>query len=487
MAVALVCVFAGFALAQADDPPAEPTPEPVTVAPIPEPEPPAALDQNAGAFTFGSYGRIQVTNDTEGNKGRDSNIVGHGPRLFERSYAELEFRYRLQSPVDEFGTQVLFTLALFEPYAHQDGDFNDTFAVRNLYAEAWGFIPYVPWIYLWAGSRMVRGDDIYLLDYWPLDNLNTVGGGIGANWQGIDARFHAGVNRLDNEYQFQTIEVPGKVIGSREKVMLDRQRYIGSLRLQYLWPNVYRDFGMKFVAYAEQHQIPKGERIPSALIEDEVPNYEPDSITVTAPEDDGYAVGGQIGFFGFGKDSHVNLFYRHAWDLAAYGEFGVPFGTNNDGTAKGATETVYALSANYEFHWLGVLAGGYIRKFVDADVNKYDTDDFVEGALAVRPVVFITNHLHQGFEFGYQQHYPFGLDPQTDEHEISEVFQYSAIEIVSLGRGNYKRPQFRLTYTYSTPNAAARRTYPSGDERQLKKEDHFLGFGVEWWFNSSTY
>ena len=26
---------------------------------------------------------------------------------------------------------------------------------------------------IWAGSRMYRGDDIYLLDFWPLDNLNT--------------------------------------------------------------------------------------------------------------------------------------------------------------------------------------------------------------------------------------------------------------------------------------------------------------------------
>ena len=30
---------------------------------------------------------------------------------------------------------------------------------------------------VWAGSRMYRGDDIYLLNFWPLDNLNTLGGG----------------------------------------------------------------------------------------------------------------------------------------------------------------------------------------------------------------------------------------------------------------------------------------------------------------------
>ena len=30
----------------------------------------------------------------------------------------------------------------------------------------------------WVGSRMYRGDDIYLFDYWPLDDHNIVGGGV---------------------------------------------------------------------------------------------------------------------------------------------------------------------------------------------------------------------------------------------------------------------------------------------------------------------
>jgi len=448
-----------------------------------EPAPAPAVNN---AFLFGSYGRVQTTDDGDGHPGRDTNVVAHGPRLFEPSYAEIDLSYRLDAD-DGFGSLVQFTLAMFEPFAHYSGEYEQTWAVRNLYAEAWGFVPYVPWLRLWAGSRMYRGDDIYLLDYWPLDNLNTIGGGLIFAWRDLDVRFHGGVNRLDNDYQFQEIEIPGAVFGSREKVLLDRQRTIYSLRAGYDLPRLTPWFGMKLRAYGEMHSLPSGERIPADLIDDEVSDYDPETIVTDAPKDSGWVAGGQAGFYGFGQNSHVNLFFRWAQDLAAYGEAGVPYGVNDDGTAEGAYEMVTALSANYEFHWAGVMAGGYLRKFKDADVNRYDTDDFMEGVFTVRPVIFITEHLHQGFEFSYQQHYPFGLDPETDEHEVAEVTQYSLMEIVSLGRGSYRRPQFRLTYTISQPNGSARRTYVDGDLRRPGKTEHFIGFGVEWWFNSSTY
>ena len=51
-------------------------------------------------------------------------------------------------------------------------------AVRNLYGEVQNV--FAKDLSFWAGSRMVRGDDIYLLDYWALDNLNLYGPGGGA-------------------------------------------------------------------------------------------------------------------------------------------------------------------------------------------------------------------------------------------------------------------------------------------------------------------
>ncbi len=46
---------------------------------------------------------------------------------------------------------------------------------------------------------MYRGDDIYLLDFWPLDNLNTLGGGLAYTFlDDLDVKLHAGVNQLSS-------------------------------------------------------------------------------------------------------------------------------------------------------------------------------------------------------------------------------------------------------------------------------------------------
>ena len=68
------------------------------------------------------------------------------------------------APASEIKSKVVATLALFPPFFHFSGDELQSIALRNLYAQA----IYKDWT-LWAGSRMYRGDDIYLLDWWPLE------------------------------------------------------------------------------------------------------------------------------------------------------------------------------------------------------------------------------------------------------------------------------------------------------------------------------
>jgi maltoporin len=55
------------------------------------------------------------------------------------------------------------------------------------------------------------------------------------------------------------------------------------------------------------------------------------------------------------------------------------------------------------------------------------------------------------------------------------------------GRGSYKRPQFRLLYAITSRDAGARALYPAEDVFAQRKVEHFIGLGVEWWFNSSSY
>ena len=45
---------------------------------------------------------------------------------------------------------------------------------------------------------MYRGDDVYLLDFWPLDEQNTLGAGITYEQGDHQTRFHLGVHRLND-------------------------------------------------------------------------------------------------------------------------------------------------------------------------------------------------------------------------------------------------------------------------------------------------
>src|SRR4051812_28905666 len=147
-------------------------PKPPSEAPKPV-EAPRAPPQSG--FAFGSYGRMIAATDFKGRPGRDADIVAHGSRLDQSNYVELELRRDDYWQKTDSSTRLVATLALANPIFHYNGEFNVKMAVRNLYLESRDLG--AKGLSFWAGSRMYRGDDIYLLDFWPLDNLNTMGAG----------------------------------------------------------------------------------------------------------------------------------------------------------------------------------------------------------------------------------------------------------------------------------------------------------------------
>ena len=475
----LIALQCGAAGADPETPAAQPPPGEAVKAPSPAstdhaPRPPSAAErllELLGGFRFGSYGRIGYSGDlAEGSMGRSVNVISHGPRLEEAPYVELDFGYHLERDTGP-SFKVVFTLAFGEGLFHYNGEFAADVAMRNLYLQADNV--FTKHLSVWVGSRMYRGDDIYLLDFWPMDNLNTLGGGAMLRFGNTRINLHAGVNRLTDGFTFQTLKVPNPRTGTDEVIVLDRQRTIVSLKATQEFPKLMGDAGLKASLYGEVHHLPSGE------------TYDSHKRTTPLPWDMGWVVGAQVGLWGFGENAHVNLWLRAAGGLGAYGEMAIPFGLNSDKRSLDAREVLVALSANYERGLFGLMLGGYVRYFNDADGVASDPDDGWEYVVVARPHIFVSKYFHQVFELSWQGRRPDGLDPALQIQQIPNVLKFSAIPTLSWGRGTYTRPLLRVVYTLSYLDRAAQFSFPLEDPRREVAVHHFLGAQVEWWFNSS--
>ncbi len=455
-AVLLACLPAPAAADPPDAPPA-----PVVDAPDRRPD--------AGGFTFGTYGRVGIAWDGRDRTGRPFSVVRNGPRIERPSYLELDLGYRLPVGADH-GVRMLATLAFFDDLFHFTGDPEQTLAIRNLFVEAaiasrWR---------VWAGSRMHRGDDMYLFDWWPLDNLNTVGGGASVEIDAYRIAAHVGMNRLDDEWQTQWFDVPHPVHGAEEVLLLDRPRTIASLKAERLWrPGAPGTLGWKVALYGEGHFVPSGTL------------RRPDLTEETLPDDAGWVFGAQGGLWSEAGD-FLNLWVRAGGGLAAYGETAIPFGVDREKRAIGADEFLLAAAGNVEIGPFGILGGSWARWFRDADANVYDMDDAWEFAVAVRPHWYAIDPFHLAAEVSYQMRRPAGLGPRSGEPETPQIVKLALMPmIVPLGRGTMSRPQIRFVYQVSLPNEAARNTLPEDDPRRGRSVEHFIGIQAEWWHNSS--
>lgn len=437
----------------------------------------------SGRFEFGSYGRAHFASDLRGGTGRKANIVAHGTRIDEDDYAELELR-REDTFKNDVSTRVVSTLALFGPFFHFTGKAQDQIAVRNLYAQA----KYKD-VYVWGGYRMYRGDDIYLLNWWPLDNQNTLGGGVfgkvyqSAQREGLPRMHettlavHAGQQRLDNPYQFQRVPVVAPFgFGANNITNLDRPRTIETLKLTHMYRPGEKG-GFKAVLYGEAHQLAAGVQRDPLTDRDR-----------GLPSDSGWLMGSQLTYFTGERDTYVSLFLRHARGLAAYDPLAVPNTFATDRTTASSSETTLAIGANYEHDWLAVMFGGYMRFFRDGESSVISTQKYDEGTAVVRPQAFFNEQIGLGLEASHQVRRIAVLDPATDAPLVAQVTRAALIPFISpSGRGSFKRPQLYAIYALSARNDGARALYPSQDIFAQRKIEHYAGLGVEWWFNSSSY
>jgi maltoporin len=434
-----------------------------------------------GRFEFGSYGRISVASDGRGGEGRSANIVAHGTRIDEDPYVEFELR-REDTWTDNIHTKIVGTLAFYPPYYQYTGDLAATqIAVRNLYAQA----SYGDWT-LWVGSRMYRGDDIYLLDWWPLDNQNTIGGGVGVKLAtDTTAAFHAGMVRLDNIYQYQQVQdVSPFGFGATNVTLLDRPRMVESLKItQFFRNNEHHHLlqsdaaGFKVILYGEAHELSAG------MYQDPLTQ-----LREPAPADSGFLFGAEFAYWTGQRNTFVQVFARHARGLAAYDPLQVPNTTTNDKTTAGSTDSILAIGGNWESGMFGALYGAYVRSFRDGDPSATSLNKFDEGTLVVRPQIYIGQHWGVAVEGSYQERRFQYLDPNTNRALLASEWRGGIIPYFSpSGRGSYARPQLRVVYAITDRNAGSRELYAPDDVFAQRTIEHYIGIGAEWWFNSSSY
>ena len=437
---------------------------------------PARADEtSASQFQFGSYGRVGVATDVRGGTPEAVAVVAHWPRVVENTYVELELRHTLRGP-DDWTLRTVITPAFAGEPFHYTGDAAaTTVLLRNLYADfARGPLS------IWVGARMWRGEDVYLLDWWPLDNLNLVGGGASFGDDRLELRLAAGANRLLDPYQFQRVDVADPVFGARSIVGLDRQRGVAAFKASYRFFGPARgELAARASLYLEAQAIGAGTR------------ERDDGSREALPADRGLVAGAQVGAWGFGRagsPSHANLFLRYARGLAASDWLAVPAAVGLDRrTWDGASELSVGTSTNVELCPGGVLVGAYARRFASATPDPArDPASGWEAVLDARPYARLYGPLQAALDLSWQKRWPHGLAATSLAPVAPTIFQIAPMLLLTPGgAGSYVRPQLRLVYRAAYLDADAREQYAVDDARRTHAWVHYLGVQAEWWFNSS--
>lgn len=445
--------------------------------------------KHEGRFEFGSYGRMIVATDARGGPGRDADIAMRGTRMDESNYVELELRREDWFPQTSTDTKVVATLAIVNPIFHYDADFDVQMAVRNLFFEEQNLG--LEGLSAWVGSRMVRGDDLYLLDFWPLDNLNTLGAGASYRHEaGTGVQMHMGVTQPDSPFFRQTVVRPAPLneFGAVPVELLDRQKFIGSLKLvhnQRFGDTSKPGPGIKGILYGEGHALPAGTREPRSGELEQLPS------------DGGFVVGAQFTGYTGERDSFFHAYFRYASGLAAYGQFATPGQLTLDKTTDGAHEFLAALGGNFEAGMFGIMLGSYVRSFRDAS-ERLNFEDVDEAVVLVRPTLFIAKmagiSLEGAFELvqrGVITTPPGAEDPANAFPEgpmVARMWRIGVMPYISpAGDGHFVRPQIRFIYNVAFRDPEAQALYAPDHPFSRREVEHFVGLGAEWWFNSTSY
>ena len=425
-------------------------------------------------------------------RGASANIVAHGDRIDEDSYAELELRREDQLHTDVSSkvvcdARLLPALLPLLRRRRRRRSPSATSTRRRTYDD----------LTLWVGSRMYRGDDIYLLDWWPLDNQNTVGGGAGYKFRWAHRRDDHRRARGDAAAR---LDLPVRADPARPTPQRARRAGRAGRRERHGPRPPAHDRVAQDHAPLQAPQPGAEGRLQARPLRRGARDLrrrlhrhhrQPAGADRAARPTPGWLVG-----------HRGRVLDRASATPSCSSSSGTPRASRpttrspcrstfaNDRTTRGFDRDARSPSAaTTSAGPFGVLVGGYLRSFRDGDPSPTTSQKYDEGILAVRPQLYIGERWGVALEGAFEARRYAVLDPQTDAAARRPASGASASSRTSRPAAAARTSARSCGSSTRSPPAttATRELYPAQDVFSQRRVEQYIGLGAEWWFNSSSY
>ncbi len=407
-----------------------------------------------------------------------------GGRMEEQDYLEfgMAFQMKPEKPnPDSLQVNVQLRASVFSRSGSLFGNDNTgnpnglTIALPEMYAEAKNVL--TKDLNLWVGSRLYRGPDIYMADYWVFNDHSTQG--FGAEYKGTRAMmgFVASTDTSSTVPPFFYINIKS---GTQSLEIRNRIMYI-------LEQDIRLGEGRLFSILGEYHRM--GD--PSTSLSDT------SNLVLSAPADDGFVLGAryQHNLTQFRDGSFHQIGVRYGCGIANGGDGGSSrtwetFGAVNQEDFKFSKayswhivdHFVVNVSERLTFNGYGVYnrskgaakGRGVEETYFGREVFNFK-QDFTAG---LRMVNYISDLFHWQTEVHYSQR----QDGEQDWYRMGKI---SLIPTLALRkqRSIWSRPHLRFIYSMGIYNQKAREDLYSPFLQLVgsKKVGHFFGVRAEWW------
>ena len=130
------------------------------------------------------------------------------------------------------------------------------------------------------------------------------------------------------------------------------------------------------------------------------------------------------------------------------------------------------------------MAGGYFRRFSDQRIAE--DSGFSEAPWRLRPTIYFASTSTRHPELSYQLRRPTTVDQDSGRYPKAVVARANGSHRCTARSWHLFRPFLYGIYTLSWLSSDAQYyLFEPQDVRAGHSLVHYLGLGVEWWFNSS--